>query len=92
MVCSTSPVKQALLADPCLHKKSKIMTHHINIVTGEHHYLPTCPCRACVRVRANCNRSDSPSGILKISPKAAHLFGLIKTRQPSGSVARELSQ
>ncbi|KKN88377.1 hypothetical protein LCGC14_0249400 [marine sediment metagenome] len=57
----------------------------------EHHLWRTCPCDLCAaeRDRTTYSKPTLPS-TRKIPVDAAYLFGLIPSRNPHGSVAREL--
>ena len=57
----------------------------------EHHLWRTCPCGECVRERERRDTSKIPQDSRRsISVDAAHILGYIPSRNPHGSVAREL--
>lgn len=58
----------------------------------EHHWLPTCPCVACVEERKRREPNPPQSHIKSMSPKVAHTLGYISKLSPSGSVAREFAK
>lgn len=70
--------------DPNAYEVTKIETH----------YLPLCACEACVQERERRSQVDDPTPlhVKHISPAVAFLLGHIETRNPHGSLARELMQ
>lgn len=60
---------------------------NVNIVAGQHHYLPTCPCSACADKRAETSLAKllnpPPSRrLVSIPPETARLLGFLKTNTP----------
>jgi len=59
-----------------------------NYQETSYHYLPSCPCAACVAERERLTPAF-PSPFVRLSVEAAYLFGFIKER-PSKSVAETI--
>ena len=69
------------------------MNPSIYIVTKlEHHVLKSCPCSECIRERKRLSKikKSLPKSHLSIPVSVARLFGFIPSRQPKGSLARQL--
>lgn len=60
----------------------------------ERHWLPSCPCPDCGAERARrAAPPPNPAGphIIRMSPDTAYLFGILRRRSVSGSLARDLA-
>ncbi len=63
------------------------------VTKTELHYLPSCPCVACVQERARRDLDTAPTKhpLHTLTPEAAHLLGFINQLSPC-SVARQIME
>jgi len=67
------------------------MTDDLLIVRKtEHHLWRTCPCGACAAERGRHPSRIPPTSLRRIPLEVAHSLGFLKSRNPYGSLAREL--
>ena len=96
MVCIIVPVIRSL---PLVYSRNRHLPEEnrmndsdvFEVVRRELHWLPDCPCDACVMERERRSRLSSFRHPLKsISVSTACALGFIKRRSPDGSLAKEL--